>query len=150
MPSSTRRSTSIRRGTFIAAAAALTFAPRFASAQGLTKVRLSGSPDHDIIGALWGVQSGIFSKYGLDVDVRSANSGAVVTAAVIGGSLEIGKGSLLSLLNAHARGVGLVLEAPASIWNTDAPESAFVVAKGSPIRNGRDLDGKTISVPSLG
>lgn len=138
------------RTAFLAAGAALAAAPRLASAQGLTKVRVSGSLDHDIIGALWGVQSGIFAKYGLDVDVRSANSGAVVTAAVIGGSLEIGKGSLLALLNAHARGVSLVLEAPASIWNTDAPESALVVAKGSPIRTGRDLNGKTISVPALG
>lgn len=138
------------RSRFLAATAALALVPRFASAQGLTKVRISGSLDHDIIGALWGVQSGIFAKYGLDVDVRSANSGAVVTAAVIGGSLEIGKGSLLALLNAHARGVALVLEAPASIWNTDAPESALVVAKGSTVRSGRDLNGKTISVPALG
>lgn len=44
---------STRRRAFIAAAAAFTAAaPRFAGAQGLTKVRLSGSPDHDIIGAL--------------------------------------------------------------------------------------------------
>jgi NitT/TauT family transport system substrate-binding protein len=141
---------STRRGTFIVAAAAITFAPRFARAQGLTKVRLSGSPDHDIIGALWGVQSGIFAKYGLDVDIRVANSGAVVAAAVIGGALDIGKGSLLSLLNAHSKGVSLLLEAPASTWNTDAPDSALVVAKGSSIRNGRDLNGKTISVPALG
>ncbi len=138
------------RAAFLATLAAFASVPRFASAQTLTKLRLSGSPDHDIIGALWGQQGGIFAKYGLDVDVRSSNSGAVVTAAVIGGSLEIGKGSLLSLLNAHAKGVSLVLEAPGSIWNTDVPESALLVAKDSPIRTGRDLDGKTISVPSLG
>lgn len=139
-----------KRAGFLGATAAFAAVPRFAGAQGLTKLRVSGSPDHDIIGTLWGVQSGLFAKYGLDVTVQVANSGAVVTAAVIGGSLDIGKGSLLSLLGAHARGVPIVLEAAASIWDTDAPESALVVAKGSPIRTGRDLDGKTVSVPSLG
>lgn len=138
------------RAAFVAGTAALVAAPRFAGAQGLTKLRVSGSPDHDIEGTLWGVQSGIFAKYGLDVSVQVANSGAVVTAAVIGGSIDIGKGSLLNLLGAHIRGVPIVLEAAASIWDTDAPESALVVAKGSPIRTGRDLNGKTISVPSLG
>jgi len=43
-----------------------------------------------------------------------------------------------------------VIEAPASLWNTDAPTSALVVAKGSRLRTGADLNGKTISVPSLG
>ena len=140
----------MKRPAFVAGIAAAAAAPRAARAQGLTRLHVSGSPDHDIIATLWGVQGGIFAKYGLDVEVQIANSGAVVTAAVIGGSIEIGKGSLLNLLSAHARGVSIWLEAPASIWNTDTPESALVVAKGSPIRSGRDLNGKTISVPSLG
>lgn len=140
----------MKRPAFLAGTAALAAAPRSARAQTVTRLHVSGSPDHDIIATLWGVQGGIFAKYGLDVEVQIANSGAVVTAAVIGGTIEIGKGSLLNLLNAHARGVQIWLEAPASIWNTDTPESALVVAKGSPIRTGRDLNGKTISVPSLG
>lgn len=139
------------RAAFVAGTAAMVAGvPRFAGAQGLVKLRVSGSPDEDIKGALWGIQSGIFAKYGLDVSVQVANSGAVVTAAVIGGSIDIGKGSLLNLLGAHIRGVPIVLEAPSAIWDTNAPESALVVAKGSPIRTGRDLNGKTISVPSLG
>jgi ABC-type nitrate/sulfonate/bicarbonate transport system substrate-binding protein len=140
----------MKRSEVLAAGAALAAFPRNARAQGLTKVRVAGSPDNDIVGTLWGVQAGIFRKLGLDVVVTVANSGGVISAAVLGGALEIGKSSILGLLTAHAKGVGFVIEAPASLWNTDAPTSALVVAKGSRIRTGADLNGKTISVPSLG
>jgi NitT/TauT family transport system substrate-binding protein len=138
------------RPAFLAATAAFAAAPRFVSAQGLTKLRVSGSPDHDIIGALWAVQSGIFEKLGLDVDVRVANSGAVVTAAVIGGSLDIGKSSVLGLIVAHTKNVPIVLEAPGSLYTSDAPSAALVVAKDSPIQTARDLNGATLAVPALG
>ena len=140
----------MKRTAFVAAAAALAAFPRAGQTQSLTKVRVSGSPDNDIVGALWGVQSGIFRKLGLDVEITASNSGGVVAAAVLGGALEIGKSSILGLVAARAKGVPFVIEAPASLWNTDAPTSALVVAKGSRIRAGADLNGKTISVPSLG
>jgi NitT/TauT family transport system substrate-binding protein len=139
----------MKRAAFLAAATALA-APGRARAQSLTRLRISGSADQDIVGALWGAQSGIFTKYGLDVEISRSNSGPAVTAAVLGGSLEIGKSSLFSLVVAHSKGIPLLLEAPASIWNTETPSSALVVAKGSPIRTGHDLNGRTISVPALG
>lgn len=140
----------MKRAAFLAGGAALAGFPSRARSQTLAKLRVSGSPDNDIVGALWGQQSGIFRKLGLDVEVTATNSGGVITAAVLGGSLEIGKGNLLGLLSAHTKGVPLVVEAPASLWNTDAPTSALVVAKGSRIRSGADLNGKTVSVPALG
>jgi NitT/TauT family transport system substrate-binding protein len=140
----------IRRAAFLAGSAAFAAAPRRAPAQSLTKIRIASSPDQDVVGALWGVQSGIFKRYGLDVDVRSAGSGAVVAAALVGGALEVGKSSVLGLITAHAKGVPFVLEAPAALWDSDVPISALVVAKNSPIRTGRDLNGKTLSVPALG
>ena len=140
----------MKRPAFLAAGAALAAFPSRARTQALTKLRISGSPDNDIVGALWGQQSGIFRKLGLDVEVTATNSGGVITAAVLGGSLEIGKGNLLGLLSAHIMSVPLVVEAPASLWNTDSPTSALVVAKGSRIRTGSDLNGKTVSVPALG
>ncbi len=140
----------MRRPAFLAVSAALAIFPARGRAQGLTKLRLSGSPDNDIVGALWAQQSGIFRKLGLDVEVTATNSGGVITAAVLGGSLEMGKGNLLGLLSAHIKGVPFVIEAPASLWNTDGPTSALIVVKGSRIRTGSDLNGKTISVPALG
>ena len=115
----------------------------------MTRLRISGSPDQDILASLYGEQSGIFTKLGLDVQVESSSNSAAVAAAVLSGALEIGKSSLFSLVIAHSKGIPFVLEAPASIWNTETPSSAIVVAKGSPIRTGRDLNGKTVSVPAL-
>ena len=140
----------MKRAAFLAGGAALAGFPSRARSQTLAKLRVSGSPDNDIVGALWGQQSGIFRKLGLDVEVTATNSGGVITAAVLGGSLEIGKGNLLDCSPRTPKGVPLVVEAPASLWNTDAPTSALVVAKGSRIRSGADLNGKTVSVPALG
>jgi NitT/TauT family transport system substrate-binding protein len=138
----------MKRTAFLAAFAALA-ATRRAQAQGLTRVRISGSPDQDIVAALWGVQSGIFAKFGLDVQIERSSSSSAVSVAVLGGSLEIGKSSLFSLVVAHGKGIPFVLEAPASIWNTESPSSALVAAKGSPLHTGADLNGKTVSVPAL-
>src|SRR5580700_8149925 len=132
----------MRRRAALAAGAVIAVAPAFAGAQTLPKVRVAASPDEDILGALWGVQSGIFRKYGLDVDVQRANSGSAVAAAVAGGSIDIGKSSPMALLTAHAKGLPFVLEAPASIYSSDAPIAALIVAKDAPFKSGRDLNGK--------
>ena len=92
----------------------------------------------------------MFAKAGLDIQLTRSNSGPAVSQALIGGSLEIAKSSVFTLVVAHAKGISFVLEAPGSVWDTAKPSSALVVAKGSPLRTGRDLNGKTISCPGLG
>lgn len=124
--------------------------PGRAASQSLTKIRIAGSPDQDIVGALWGAQSGLFEKNGLDVELTRMNSGAAVAAALLGGSLEIGKSSMFGLITGHVKGVPFVIEAPAAIYRSDAPDAALVVAKDSPVRRAVDLNGKTLSVPALG
>jgi NitT/TauT family transport system substrate-binding protein len=138
------------RTAFLTTGLAFAAFPSRLWAQSLTTLRVAGSPDEDIIGSLYGAQSGIFKKYGLDVVVTRANSGSAATAAVIGGSLEIGKSSLLGLIVAHTKNVPLVLEAPGSLYSSDAPSAALVVAKDSPIQSARDLNGATLAVPALG
>jgi NitT/TauT family transport system substrate-binding protein len=140
----------MRRRTVLAAGAVIAVAPAVIGAQTLTKVRVAAAPDEDILSALWGAQSGIFRKYGLDVDVQRANSGSAVAAAVVGGSIDVGKSSPMSLLTAHARGVPFLLEAPASIYSSDAPYAALICAKDATYKTGRDLNGKTIAVSALG
>lgn len=144
------RSQPIGRRTFVAGAAAVAASAGRVRAQGLTRVRISGSPDADLIGTAYGVQAGIFQRLGLDVQITVMNSGPAASAALLGGSLDIGKSSMFSLITGHARGVPFVLEAAASFWDANRPTSALVVAKDSAIRSGRDLNGKTISVPALG
>jgi NitT/TauT family transport system substrate-binding protein len=142
------RNVVISRPAFLAGGLAAFAAPVLAA--DLTTVRVAGTPDADIVGALWGVRSGIFQRAGLDVHVERLNSGAAVTAGVIGGSVDIGKSSVVGLLAAYAKGVPLVVEAVADVYDANAPNAGFVVAKTSSINGPRDLSGKTIASPALG
>jgi NitT/TauT family transport system substrate-binding protein len=140
------------RRDVIALGAAFGLLPAVAGAQSPAarpSVRVASAPDEDILATLWGTQSGIFAKHGLDVDLRVSNSGAAVAAGVIGGSLDIGKSSLFSLIAAHLRGVPLVLIAAAAVYDTNVPAVGLIVKAGSPIRNAPELNGKTISVQAL-
>jgi NitT/TauT family transport system substrate-binding protein len=140
-----------RRG-FIALGAAFGLQAAAASAQSppaLAPVHVSSAADEDILGTVWASQHGIFQKYGLDVDLRPANSGAAVAAAVVGGSIDIGKSSLFSLIAAHEKGIPIVLIAAAGVYASNASTVDLLVKTGSPIRSARDLNGKAISVQAL-
>jgi NitT/TauT family transport system substrate-binding protein len=141
----------MNRRHFIGFAAAFPLTSKLAVAQtqSLASLRLASAPDEDVLGALWAQQSGIFRRYGLDVHFQLMNSGAAVGAAVVGGAIDIGKSSLISLITAHTKGIPFVLVAPAGVYNSKAPIVGLLIKKGSPIHDARDLNGKTISVPSL-
>jgi NitT/TauT family transport system substrate-binding protein len=140
------------RRDFIALGAAFGLQGAVAGAQtppARPAIRISSAPDEDILGTLWGIESGSFKKAGLDVDLRLSNSGAAVAASVIGGSIDIGKSSLFSLISAHLRGLPITLVAAAAVYNSKVPAVGLIVKKGSPIRTAADLNGKTISVQAL-
>lgn len=124
------------------------FAPP-APAQQLTVIRLGATPDDDLTSVLWAEKSGMFRKVGIDVQLTKMRSGAAIAAAVAGGSLDGGKSSLPNLIAAHVRNVPLVIFAPAGIADASAPYDGLIVRSDSPIRTGKDLNGKLISIPAL-
>lgn len=138
-----------RRRTFLAAAAVATVFPARLRAQARTKIRLAGTVNEDILGVLWAVQSGIFERLGLDVDVQHSSNGAAVSEAVVSGALDIGKSSIIPLLAAHLRGLPFVVEAPGGIYTAADPNAALVVGRDAPLHAGRDFNGKTLAVPAL-
>jgi NitT/TauT family transport system substrate-binding protein len=140
----------LRRALFLSTSAAFIAAPRPARAQSLTKLTIGATPSGDVVIALWASQSGIFQKYGLDVEIQRLNNSAAIVAAVLGGSLALGRASLFSLLVARSKGLAVVLEAPSAMYNASSPDAALVVAAASPIRSARDLNGKLLASASLG
>jgi NitT/TauT family transport system substrate-binding protein len=136
------------RQRFLASAAAAAVAPAVAQAQGLTTIRVATSPDEDAVACLYGQSSGLFRRSGLDVVLTASSSGSGVSSAVAGGSIDIGKASLLGLIAGYVRGVPFTLVAPASLYSDAAPVAGTLVRNDSPIKTARDLTDKTVSVQS--
>jgi NitT/TauT family transport system substrate-binding protein len=139
------------RGTFMGGLACA-FAPIAASAQtapGGISLSIGAAFDDQTTPLLYAQQAGLFAKAGLDVHIERMNSGASIAAAVIGGTLQLGKASMLNLVTAHARGIPLTLVAPAAIYTGERPDGGLIVTTASIVRSGRDLTGKVIGVASL-
>lgn len=112
-------------------------------------LRVGGSADMDAAPILYGVDAGVFRRFGLDVTFHKAASGSAVAAAVAGGALEIGKSSVVPLISAHAHGVPLTVVAPSVVHRIGMADSALMVAADAPLHAARDLNGKPVSVAGL-
>jgi NitT/TauT family transport system substrate-binding protein len=120
------------------------------AAVGLTSLRVSTGLTDDATVLFYAMQSGMFKKAGLDVQFTVGQSGAAVASAVIAGSIDIGKSSLLNLMNAHVHGIPIQLVAAGAIFDARvAPFGQLLVAADSGITSGKDLTGKIIGVPYL-
>ncbi|HEY4139041.1 MAG TPA: ABC transporter substrate-binding protein [Casimicrobiaceae bacterium] len=131
------------------ALALLLFAPRALPAASLQVLRVETIPTDDATPLLYAQKSGMFAKAGVDVTIDKANSGSAIAAAILSGSYDVGLSNLVTLSEAHVRGVGFTLLAPAGTYHSKTPFSELVVARDAPMASGKDLNGKTIATPSL-
>lgn len=115
----------------------------------LTTVRVVTSLTDDVTSVVYAQQKGLFRRAGLDVQIIPGASGASTAAAIAGGTYDIGKSSITPLFSAHEKGLPFILVAPAALYDSKAPFGGMLVAKDSPIRSGKDLEGKVIGVNSL-
>jgi ABC-type nitrate/sulfonate/bicarbonate transport system substrate-binding protein len=93
-----------------------------------------------------GVETGIFAKRGLDVEIEDFSGGAKMHQAMTAGSVEIGVGAgpELALI---AKG------APDLAICNPVPPATFIgiaVPQDSPLKNADDLKGKSIGITSAG
>lgn len=116
------------------------------------RVRIGNPGQEGNAGAYYAQDGGYFRRAGVEVEITTlrAGSGTGIVAAVVGGSLDVGEADLISLATAHERGIKLSLLAPSAVWSTALPTAGLIVAKGTVVRNGKDVEDKTIGVPSLG
>jgi len=117
--------------------------------QSLVTFRVATAPTMGAQAALYAQQSGIFKRYGLDVEVVAMASGQAATAAVVGGSMQAAYVNVISLAEAHTRGVPIEAFAPGGYYSTAKPYGLLFVRKESPIHTGGDLNGKTIGSGAL-
>ncbi len=98
---------------------------------------------------MFGIDGGFFKKNGLDVDVQYFNNGATITSAILAGSLDVGLVDINSVASAHVHGLPMVYVAPAMINSEKVPTYGIIVRNDSPIREPKDLTGKTLAVNGL-
>jgi NitT/TauT family transport system substrate-binding protein len=123
--------------------------PRRARAQEVLRVSVSGAPIDDFKVVQYAIVSGLFRRYGVEVEVTWVNSGAAGLAAVAGGAVNVAFTSLPGLLQAYLRGLPFRIVAPGALYLSEAATNALYVKRGSPIRSGRDLNGKTVAVQAI-
>jgi NitT/TauT family transport system substrate-binding protein len=119
------------------------------SAQGSAPLHVSTTPIDLGAEVLYANDLGYFRDAGLDVDVTVLANGAAVAASVASGADDIGEANLVSLASAHANGIPFVVVAPAGNYTSKAPTTVAITAKTSPIKNAKDLDGKTVGVVAV-
>jgi NitT/TauT family transport system substrate-binding protein len=126
-------------------------APRRAAAQAAReRIRLVSTPTEGSTNVFYAIKSGMFARAGLAVDMTGAGSGNAATTAVIAGSYEMGKTTMVATFTAHLRNIPLVLVAPGLVWTPRSRWALLQVPTDSPLKTGADLNGKTIGVTSLG
>jgi len=135
----------------VAASTAPVLAQQSPPTPALVPLHVSGTGADDVAPLLYGERAGLFHAVGLDPTFERSNSGSATIAAVVGGSVDIGKSSMGSIITARAKNIGdLKLHAGGATYRSVKGDVMLVTAVDSPIRTAKDLNGKTVAVPSLG
>jgi NitT/TauT family transport system substrate-binding protein len=137
------------RAQFVSAIAALAIAPSAAAAQTPvgTPLRIASTASDSYAGALYAHDAGFFERVGLNADVQILASGAAITAAVAAKAIDIGITNALPLVAAVQHGVPFRYICSGGLVNLD--EFGMCVAPDSPIKEWKDLEGKTVAVSAL-
>ena len=136
------------KNVFFAAALALAMSTG-AVAQTLPTIKVATTPIDVGAEVLYAIDMGFFKKHGLNVEVQLIGNGAAIASAVTGGSVDIGQGNVVTLATAHDKGLPFVVVAPAALYSSSSPTSALIVAKNSPVKTAKDLNGKTLGITGV-
>jgi NitT/TauT family transport system substrate-binding protein len=117
--------------------------------QTLATVRVIGPANDGFTGVFYAIKSGIFRKYGLDVQTLLVPNGAAAAAALSGGGAEVAFTNTAIVIQAHAHNVPIQYLTPGGYTTAKNSLSKVLVLKDSPINTARDLTGKTFASPAL-
>jgi NitT/TauT family transport system substrate-binding protein len=139
-----------RRSFTTLAAAAAAAVPAAAAAQTTARVRIGTAPVESYALAYYAKDQGFFARNGVEAEIVAVpGASGGITAALVGGAIEVGCVSVGPTSNAHLRGIPIRLIAPGGIYTSAAPTTTLLVAKSSPLTSAKDLNGKTVGTPVL-
>ena len=123
------------------------FANHRATAADLEKIRVSIIPINDVAPLFIAIQNGYFRDLGLEVDTTPSAGGAAGIPGLIGGSFDIVYGNVVSVLLAAQQGLDVkVIAAGTKVAGPETDTTPIIVRSDSGIKNGKDLEGKSIAV----
>jgi NitT/TauT family transport system substrate-binding protein len=99
---------------------------------------------------LYGADTGMFARAGLNVDVQTFTNYGSLQGALASKALDAGLLDTLATAVGAAHGIPFTIVAAASKQVPKRPTMLLCVAKGSPLKSPRELEGKTIGIASLG
>jgi NitT/TauT family transport system substrate-binding protein len=108
-------------------------------------------PISDVAPIYLGASKGFFEDEQLKIEPQVMQGGAEVTAAVVSGDVDLGFSATEPLIVAKSKDlpVQIVTQGNQAAATEDAAWDGLLVPKGSPVRRGADLEGKTIAVNAL-
>jgi NitT/TauT family transport system substrate-binding protein len=133
----------------LAALALALLVPAATAAQAEPVIRIGAGPDMTSLPIIYADKAGLFKKAGLNVDIQKLGGASVVGAALAGGSLDIGKGSTLSVATGFGRGLPFTIIGAIAAYNGDKPDLALIVLANSEVKTAKDLVGKVLADVSL-
>lgn len=140
----------MRRADLLLGTAALTLFPRRAPAQTLTPLRIAAAIGWTLAEGYFGREGNFFAQAGLDVTEIDLTNGGAITAALLGGSVDVALTNVGSASTAYARGLPITVVAPGIEALTGSrPTTVVAVLPDSPVRTPHDLVGKTLCLSTL-
>lgn len=115
----------------------------------LPLIRLGTGPDPATTPVLYAISAGLYTKAGITVEPTLLGSGAAAAAAVSGGSIDIGKTSTVATIAMIAKGLPFTAIGSLGYYDSAKPNYVLLVPVDAPIKNPKDLEGKTFASLSL-
>ena len=111
-------------------------------------------PNVSSVTANLGVDRGTFKQNGLDVQLKTATGFAPNLASVVNGETQVGFAAVIPLLVAKSKGAPIRIvaatDAAAKTYDPATDPASVAVKPDSPIKEAKDLEGKTVAVTALG
>ncbi len=141
---------SIRLGALLVSTALFLSAGAPLAAQSAPVIRVGVTAGDAFAEAYYAQELGLFRKAGLPVEIRQFSTGAAITTGMTSGTIDVGISNVLSVSKAAMRGAPFVFFAGGGLYSSQAPIVALTTQQKSPLREAKDLEGKTVAVTALG
>ena len=116
-----------------------------------TTLRVGVIPIADVAPLYLGIKQGFFEEENLKVEPQLAEGGAAIAPAVLSGDFQIGFSNTVSLLIAASKDLPVTIISQGVLGGKTEEEAwaDLLVLKDGPIKEPKDLEGKTIAVNTL-